>query len=214
MRHRLNIHLLSALLIAFALATSALAQPADLVLRGGRVITVDKDWRIAQAIAIRDGRFLAVGDDAAIAGHIGPNTQVVELAGKTVVPGLIDSHLHQLSAGLNGPAAQLLGFEAVSSGLADMYTPRKLLGPVAPPGSPTFATSHSVLRPTRSTRGSIMMAVRRYGLGLRAGHKSNLVPRYRRLLQLLSQAPVARSSARRVLKPRPAISIIRPSDIA
>jgi cytosine/adenosine deaminase-related metal-dependent hydrolase len=69
----------------------------------------------------RDGRFLAVGDDAAIAAHIGPNTQVVELAGKTVVPGLIDSHLHQLSAGLNGPAVQLLGFEAVSSGLADMY---------------------------------------------------------------------------------------------
>jgi predicted amidohydrolase YtcJ len=81
----------------------------------------DEDWRIAQAIAIRDGRFLAVGDDAAIAAHIGPNTQVVELAGKTVVPGLIDSHLHQLFAGLNGPAVQLLGFEAVSSGLADMY---------------------------------------------------------------------------------------------
>jgi hypothetical protein len=81
----------------------------------------DEDWRIAQAIAIRDGRFLAVGDDAAIAAHIGPNTQVVELAGKTVVPGLIDFHLHQLSAGLNGPAVQLLGFEAVSSGLADMY---------------------------------------------------------------------------------------------
>jgi predicted amidohydrolase YtcJ len=98
MRHRLDSALLSAFLVTFALATSALAQPADLVLRGGRVITVDKDWRIAQAVAIRDGRFLAVGDDAAIAGHIGPNTQVIELAGRTVVPGLIDSHLHQLSS--------------------------------------------------------------------------------------------------------------------
>ena len=49
------------------LATPALAQSADLVLRGGKVITVDKDWRIAQAVAIKDGRFLAVGDDAAIA---------------------------------------------------------------------------------------------------------------------------------------------------
>jgi predicted amidohydrolase YtcJ len=96
------------------LATPAPAQPADLVLRGGRVITVDKDWRVAQAIAIRDGRFLAVGDDEAMAGHIGSNTQVIELGGKTVVPGLIDSHLHQLFAALNGPAVQLLGARAVA----------------------------------------------------------------------------------------------------
>ena len=114
MRHRLDIGLLSAFLVAFALTTSALAQPADLVLRGGKVITVDRDWRVAQAVAIRDGRFLAVGDDAAIAGHIGPNTQVIELAGKTVVPGLVDSHLHQLFAGLNGPAVQLLGSRTVA----------------------------------------------------------------------------------------------------
>src|SRR5215470_17379510 len=114
MRHRLDIGLLSTFLIALALATSALAQPADLVLRGGRVITVDKDWRIAQAVAVKDGRFLAVGDDAAIAAHIGPQTQVIELAGKTVVPGLIDSHLHQLFAALNGPAVQLLGAKTVA----------------------------------------------------------------------------------------------------
>src|SRR5262245_28667043 len=111
MRHRLGIGLLSALSVALALATSVHAQAtdlaADLVLRGGKVITADKDWRITQAVAIKDGRFLTVGDDAAIAGRIGPGTQVVELAGKTVVPGLIDTHLHQLFAALNGPAVQL-----------------------------------------------------------------------------------------------------------
>src|SRR3954469_11131722 len=116
MRHRLDVALLSAFLVAFALTTSALAQPADLVLRGGKVITVDKDWSVAQAVAIRDGRFLAVGDDAAIAPHIGPNTQVIELAGRTVVPGLIDSHLHQLFAGLNGPSVQLLGSPPIADG--------------------------------------------------------------------------------------------------
>jgi hypothetical protein len=151
MRHRLDVALFSAFFVAFTLATSALAQPADLVLRGGRVITVDKDWRVAQAVAIRDGRFLAVGDDAAIAAHIGPNTQVVELAGKTVVPGLIDSHLHQLFAGLNGPAVQLLGFEAVSSGLADMYHASEITWAHArqsscdiPPGSCPGALSFGV----------------------------------------------------------------------
>jgi len=97
-----------------ALSAAAFAQPADLVLRGGKVITVDKDWRIAQAVAVQDGRFLAVGDAAAIAAHIGPQTQVIELAGRTVVPGLIDSHLHQLFAALNGPAVQLLGARSVA----------------------------------------------------------------------------------------------------
>src|SRR6185295_14155497 len=98
------------LALVFALLTSpALAQPADLVLRGGNIITVDKDWRIAQAVAISGGRFAAIGDGAAMTAHIGPNTQVIELAGRTVVPGLIDTHLHQLLAGLNGPAVQLLG---------------------------------------------------------------------------------------------------------
>src|SRR4051794_38216052 len=114
MRHRLDVALFSAFFVAFTLSTSALAQPADLVLRGGRVITVDKDWRVAQAVAIRDGRFLAIGDDAAIASRIGPNTQVIELAGKTVVPGLIDTHLHQLFAALNGPAVQLLGAKTIA----------------------------------------------------------------------------------------------------
>jgi predicted amidohydrolase YtcJ len=114
MHYRYAIQLVSAFFAAFAPAGSALAQPADLVLRGGKVITVDKDWRIAQGVAIKDGRFLAVGDDAAIAGHIGPNTQVIDLAGRTVVPGLIDSHLHQMFAALNGPAVQLLGARTIA----------------------------------------------------------------------------------------------------
>ena len=84
------------------------------MLRGGHVITVDKDWRLAQAIAIKDGRFIAVGANEAVAAHVGPSTQIVELAGKTVVPGLIDSHLHQLFAGLNGPAVQLLGARTIA----------------------------------------------------------------------------------------------------
>ena len=114
MRYRLGLQLLSACLVALAAAAPAVAQSADLVLRGGNVIAVDKDWRVAQAVAIKDGRFLAVGDDAAMAAHIGPGTQVIELAGRTVVPGLIDSHLHQLFAALNGPAVQLLGARSIA----------------------------------------------------------------------------------------------------
>jgi len=114
MRCRLGLRLLSAFPVVLAVAAPALAQSADLVLRGGKVVAADKDWRIAQAAAIKDGRFLAVGDDAAIAAHIGSGTQVIELGGRTVVPGLIDSHLHQLFAALNGPAVQLLGARSIA----------------------------------------------------------------------------------------------------
>src|SRR4051812_5012109 len=96
------------------LASPAFAQPADLVLRGGNIITVDNDWSVAHAVAIRGGKFIAVGSDAQMLGVIGSNTQVVELAGKTVVPGLIDSHLHQLFHALNGSAVQLLGAKSVA----------------------------------------------------------------------------------------------------
>ena len=106
---RLRLTLLFALL-----ASPALAQPADLVLRGGKIITVDSGWHIAQAAAVRGGRFIEIGDDASVAGYVGPNTQLVELAGNTVVPGLIDSHLHQLFHALNGPAVQLLGAKSVA----------------------------------------------------------------------------------------------------
>jgi predicted amidohydrolase YtcJ len=106
---------LSFVVAALSFAPSiAVAQPADLVLRGGRIITVDRDWRIAEAVAIRDGRFVAVGDNAAVAPLTGPNTQVIELGGRTVVPGLIDTHLHQMLLGLNSRAVQLLGARSVA----------------------------------------------------------------------------------------------------
>src|SRR3954453_18366300 len=105
--------LLVTLLLAL-LASPALAQPADLVLRGGHIMTVDSGWHVAQAVAVRGGRFVAIGDEVSLAAYVGPNTEVIELAGKTVVPGLIDSHLHQLFAALNGPTVQLLGAKTIA----------------------------------------------------------------------------------------------------
>ncbi|HET7130939.1 MAG TPA: amidohydrolase [Gammaproteobacteria bacterium] len=77
------------------------AQPADAVLLGGKVVTVDARDTIARAVAIRDGRVLAVGDDAAIRKLAGVETHVIDLGGRTVIPGLIDSHLHAIRAALS-----------------------------------------------------------------------------------------------------------------
>jgi predicted amidohydrolase YtcJ len=68
--------------------------PADLVLLGGRVITLDQADRITQAIAIRANRILAVGTDDEINRLRGPNTRAIDLRGRAVTPGFIDSHTH------------------------------------------------------------------------------------------------------------------------
>ena len=68
--------------------------PADLILTNGKIITVDPAFTIAQAIAIAGDRILAVGPDAAMAAKASPATRVVDLKGKTVIPGITDGHAH------------------------------------------------------------------------------------------------------------------------
>ena len=70
------------------------ATRADLVLLNGKVITVDARDRIAQAVAIADGKIVAVGTDAEVSKFAGPGTQRVDLKGMTVTPGLLDAHAH------------------------------------------------------------------------------------------------------------------------
>ncbi|MDX0179486.1 amidohydrolase [Sinorhizobium meliloti] len=74
---------------------------ADLILHHGLVTTLDRTNPNATAIAIRDGKFLAVGDDRDIMALAGPETKVIDLKGKRVLPGLIDNHTHVVRGGLN-----------------------------------------------------------------------------------------------------------------
>ncbi len=76
---------------------------ADLVLRGGRVVTVDPAVPEGQAVAVRGDRIIAVGSNEDVADHIGPGTHVIELEGRLVVPGFIEGHGHFMGVG----AAQL-----------------------------------------------------------------------------------------------------------
>ncbi|MDO8032057.1 amidohydrolase [Janthinobacterium sp. SUN128] len=74
---------------------------ANTILLNGRFHTVDRTQPLASAVAIADGKFLAVGDVEDVMRHRGPATQVIDLAGRTVIPGLNDSHLHLIRGGLN-----------------------------------------------------------------------------------------------------------------
>jgi predicted amidohydrolase YtcJ len=79
-------------------AVSASAQTADLVLTNGKIVTVDDRFTIAQALAVKGGRVIAVGSDADIEKLKGPATQVIDVQRRTVIPGLIDNHAHYMRA--------------------------------------------------------------------------------------------------------------------
>lgn len=87
---------------------------AQLVLTNGKIITVDPSNTIAQAVAVRNGKILDVGDVKKISRYIGNNTKVLDLKGKTVTPGLIDAHAHLPFFGLreNGWLLNLQGMRS------------------------------------------------------------------------------------------------------
>ena len=119
----------------FGVASAALAQPADTLLRNGHIHTMDARESTTDAVAIREGRFVALGREAeALAG---PDTQVIDLGGRTAIPGLIDSHVHQHAWGMNLPAVQLLGTRS----LADVLAAIGARARATPPGEWIIASS-------------------------------------------------------------------------
>lgn len=91
-----------------------------LVLTGGQVLTMDDDFAVAEGVAVRGRTVVAVGGDAEIRALAGPGTRVVDLGGRTVLPGINDSHLHGAAYGMTKPPFALaVGHPAVAS-IADI----------------------------------------------------------------------------------------------
>src|SRR3954467_5949860 len=92
---------LSCYLAAAFIATSpAVAQTADTILFNGKILTVDKDFSTQQAVAIGDGKILATGASAAMKKLAGRGAKLIDLGGRTVIPGLTDGHIHGIRAAL------------------------------------------------------------------------------------------------------------------
>ncbi len=79
-------------------AAPAAAQAPDTILVNGKILTVDQQFSTREALAIRDGRIVALDTTANIRKLAGRQTRVVDVQGRTVIPGLIDSHLHAIRA--------------------------------------------------------------------------------------------------------------------
>ena len=86
-------------MLSVALTSAQTIQPATLVLRNGKIVTVDAATPEAQAIAVRGDRIVALGTNDAIQRFVGPSTQVIDLRGQLAVPGLIESHGHFMGLG-------------------------------------------------------------------------------------------------------------------
>jgi len=98
----------------------ATGRPADLVLYGGQVLVMDRHFTVAQAVAMRNGRVVEVGEDRAVRRLIGRRTEVVNLRGRTAMPGINDSHLHGLRTGLSLPPYNLNVGESAVRSIADI----------------------------------------------------------------------------------------------
>ena len=85
-------------LLLLALSAALLAQDADIVLINGKILTADAQFSAQQALAVRDGKIAAVGTTAQIRKLANAKTRVIDLGGRTVIPGLIDSHMHAIRA--------------------------------------------------------------------------------------------------------------------
>ena len=84
--------------------------PATLVLRNGSIVTADDARPTAQAMAVNGDTIVALGTNAEIARYVGPNTQVIDLAGQMAMPGFVESHAH-----FNGIGQAKLGLELMST---------------------------------------------------------------------------------------------------
>jgi predicted amidohydrolase YtcJ len=98
------------------------AQPPDVVLVNGKIVTVDARSSVQEALAIRDGRILAVGGNAEVRKLAAKSTRVIDVGGRTVIPGLIDSHLHAIRAALSFTTeVNWIGARSLTEALARMH---------------------------------------------------------------------------------------------
>jgi hypothetical protein len=95
--------------------TVLVAANADLILHGGKIVTLDARNSVAQAIALKDGRIVAVGTDKEVLqAERGNGTRTIDLAGKMVLPGLTDAHVHALGAGMSELRAKLPPLDSIA----------------------------------------------------------------------------------------------------
>jgi predicted amidohydrolase YtcJ len=120
------------LAIVLAVSWPAWCQSADTILVNGKILTVDSQFSAREAVAIRDGKIAAVGSNAAVRKLAGAKTRVIDLQGRTMIPGLIDSHMHALRAGQTfATEVNWVGATTLAEALARVHEASRTMKPGA-----------------------------------------------------------------------------------
>ena len=117
------------LVLALSERTTRAADEADLILHHGKIVTVDRDFSIRQALAVKGDRLIQVGTNDEVLKTRGPNTTVVDLGGKMVLPGLIDSHTHPTDACMTEFDHPIPEMETIADVLDYIHARAEALGP-------------------------------------------------------------------------------------
>lgn len=174
----------------------------DVVLRGGTVLTLDRASRIASAVAVKGERIACVGSDTEVSLLVGPRTRVVELAGRTLMPGLIDGHAHLDREGLKSLLPSVSGCRSVR----ELVERLRILASATPPGAwvvtmplgepPEYRWSAAMFEEGRlPNRHDLDRASRRHPILIRCawGYWSGQLP----LLSIANSAALALAGVRR-----------------
>jgi len=133
-----------AALVGAVFTATASAQTADLVLVNGKVVTVDAKESVVEALAVRDGRIVATGTSAAMRKLAASNARTIDLQGRTVIPGLIDSHLHAIRAALSfSTEVNWIGAKSIEEALGRI----RKAAQTKPPGSWLIVAEHCSVPP-------------------------------------------------------------------
>jgi predicted amidohydrolase YtcJ len=126
------LEVLAGLTPALTVCTSLAFAQSTTVLWNAKVLTVDPKFSLAQAIAVRDGRIVAVGTTAEVRKMAGPKARSIDLGGRTVIPGLIDSHMHAIRAALSfSTEVNWIGARSLAEALGRIHQAAQTMGPGA-----------------------------------------------------------------------------------
>src|SRR5688572_30888700 len=117
-----------------ALSAALWAQAPDIILHNGKIITLANGQPEAEAVAILSGRFLAAGTNVQVRRLAGPATRQIDLRGRTVIPGLIDSHTHPIGAALSEQQSEIPVIHSIS----DLKQHIAKVARTSPPGKLIF----------------------------------------------------------------------------
>ena len=114
-------------------AGNAQCQDADLLIRHAKIVTMDDHDRIAETMAVRDGKILAVGTEAELSGCTSKHTAVIDLKGRTILPGLIDVHTHALDWAKHASRGEIeIGYQDIRSIAEIVERVRRRAGTIRP----------------------------------------------------------------------------------